>query len=192
MSEQQMRSNNQPIATLYVLSITGIVTGLQFGFPQLLPCLERTPSAFAQHQWWRLVTPLFVHDEGWRQIAFNFLSILIVGILAERLWGSRRWLVLYFASGLIGELAGYAWKPLGAGASVAGAGLLGSLAPGSLYKGKLMRARFGGAVILLAAAVLLFSHDLHGPPILAGACLASAMFKAEASKRVTSNSHQEM
>ena len=176
------RGNKLPVATLGVLAITGLVTGLQFIFPQLLFWLERTPSAFAQHQWWRLITPLFVHSGGWRQIAFNFPAILIVGIVAERVWGSGRWLILYFACGLIGEIAGYAWQPLGAGASVAGAGLLGSLAIWLLYKGKVAQAYFGGAVILIGAVILVFFRDIHGPPILAGACIGFAMFKAGANE----------
>jgi membrane associated rhomboid family serine protease len=179
----QITRNNLPVATLGVLAITGIVTGMQFFFPQLLPSVQRTPSAFAQHQWWRLITPLFVHSDGWRQIAFNFPAILIVGILAERVWGSRRWLILYFACGLIGELAGYAWRPYGAGASVAGAGLLGSLAAWLLYKGRPAQAYFGGAVILLGAVALVFARDIHGPPILAGACIGFAMFKAGENER---------
>ena len=178
----RMTLTKPPIATLAVLSITGVVTGLQFVYRPLLACLERTPAIFSQHQWWRLVTPLFVHDEGWVQIAFNFPSILIVGTLAERIWGSRRWLAVYFICGLVGELAGCAWKPFGAGASLAGAGLLGSLAPWLLYKVELMRAKFGAAVILLGAAVLTFFHDLHGPPILVGACFAFAMLKAQPSE----------
>ncbi len=180
---QPARGSKLPLATLSVLAITGVVTGMQFVFPQLLFWLGRNPSAFAQHQWWRLITPLFVHSDGWRQIAFNFPAILIVGILAERVWGSRRWLILYFACGLIGELAGYAWQPYGAGASVAGAGLLGSLAMWLFYKGKVAQTYFGGAVILIGAVILVFFRDIHGPPVLAGACIAFAMIKAGVNER---------
>ena len=126
-------------ATISVLVVTAIVTGLQFVFPQLLQNLQRTPSALPEHQWWRLITPLFVHSDGWRQIAFNFPAILIVGVMVERIFGSRRWLVLYFACGLLGEIAGYVWQPFGAGASVAGAGLLGGLAAWLLLKPNIYR-----------------------------------------------------
>jgi rhomboid protease GluP len=170
-----MNRTQLPVATISVLMITGVITSLQFVVPRLLPLLERTPTALAQHEWWRLVTPLFVHSDGWRQIAFNFPAILVVGILAERAWGSRRWLTIYFVCGLIGEIAGYAWKPFGAGASVAGAGLLGSLAAWLLDRRRAVQARIGGAVILLGATLLVFFRDLHGPPILAGALLGFAM-----------------
>jgi rhomboid protease GluP len=77
--------NRQPIATMSVLAVTGILTAMQYCYPSLLPLLQRTPSALVLHQWWRLFTPLFVHSDGLRQIAFNFSAILIVGTLVERI-----------------------------------------------------------------------------------------------------------
>jgi len=184
-----MNLKRLPVATISVLAVTGIVTGLQFVYAPLLPSLERAPTALAQHEWWRLITPLFVHADGWRQIAFNFPAILIVGILAERVWGKWRWLGIYFLCGIVGEMAGYAWKPHGAGASVAGAGLLGSLAAWLLWKRGAAPARIGGAVILLGAAVLTLFRDLHGPPILAGALLGFAMVKFDSKKAQHAAAH---
>jgi membrane associated rhomboid family serine protease len=170
-----MRLDKPPLATLVILGLTGVVTGLQFLIPGLLEGLERTPTALRQHQLWRLISPLFVHDGGWRQIAFNFPAILVTGAVAERIWGSRQWLLLYFVCGLVGEIAGYAWKPLGAGASVAGAGLLGSLAIWFLIEGRTPQVRFGALVIVLGGVALVLFRDLHGPPLLAGAAIGWVM-----------------
>src|SRR4051794_2175630 len=117
-----------PVTTVTVLLITGITTGLQFCFPVLLTSLRRTPNEISDHQYWRLLTALFVHNGGWRQIAFNFVAIAIIGVIAERIFGPSRWLILYFVCGVIGQIAGLYWNPVGVGASVAGAGLLGALA----------------------------------------------------------------
>lgn len=174
-----MKQPRFPIATVTVLLVTAVVTGLQFVFPALLPALERTPTALARHDWWRLITPLFVHSDGWRQIAFNFSAILVVGVLAERLWGSVRWLAVYFICGEIGEIAGYAWQPSGAGASIAGAGLLGSLAAWLLLGPKAVQARIGGALILAGAVALTCFRDIHGPPLLAGALFGFAMLSTD-------------
>jgi rhomboid protease GluP len=168
-----------PRATLCILLVTGVLTGLQYIFPSILTAMQRTPSALAQYQWWRLVTPLWVQSGGWCAILFVFPSFLIVGTLAEKLWGTRRWFILYFAGGLTGQIAGYAWQPYGSGASVAGAGLAGSLALWLLYRCHTPPARFGGCLILLGAVVLTFLRDLHGPPILVGALLAFALCKAD-------------
>jgi rhomboid protease GluP len=114
-----------------------------------------------------------VHDEGWQQIAFNFTAIAIVGCLVEHIYGPWRWLLFYLAAGLTGEIAGYAWQPQGAGASVAGAGLLGALLIWLVTKAGLpWPARVGGGCGLLATLVLTIFRDIHGPPILAGALLA--------------------
>jgi membrane associated rhomboid family serine protease len=74
-----------------VLSITALATVAQFLQPALLPPLERTPDALQQHQYWRLFTSLFVHSDGWRQIAFNFPVIAVTGYFAERVFGPRLW-----------------------------------------------------------------------------------------------------
>ena len=166
-----------PVATLSILLVTGVVTGLQFAFPQVLTALMRTPAAVTDHEWWRFVTPLFVHADGWKQITFVFPAVLIVGTLAERLFGSRQLLLLYFVSGFIGEAAGLAWQPYGAGASIAGAGLLGALACWMLAKNRRPPAMLGAFVILAGAAILAGMKDLHGPPILAGAALATVMLR---------------
>ena len=132
-----------PVATVSILLVTGILTGLQFAFPQILPALMRSPAAVSKHEWWRFVTPLFVHADGWKQIAFVLPAVLVVGTLAERIHGSRQVLLLYFVSGFAGEIVGLAWKPYGAGASVAGAGLLGALAVWMLARNKTPQAVFG-------------------------------------------------
>jgi membrane associated rhomboid family serine protease len=185
---QKETAKRFPIATVSVFVITGIVTGLQFAFPGMLDDLRRDGAALAQHEWWRLITPLFVHAEGWRQIGFVFPAMLIVGLLVERLFGSRRWLVLYFVGGLVGELAGYAWKPTGAGASVAVAGLLGALATWLIVGNRRPQGIAGGTIILLGAVVLTFVRDLHGPPIVAGGVMGWWMLRSEAREAVVKRS----
>jgi membrane associated rhomboid family serine protease len=176
---QEEAAKRFSVATVSVFLITAIVTGLQFAFPGMLAALRRDGAAFAQHEWWRLITPLFVNAEGWRQIGFVFPAMLLVGVLAERLFGSGRWLVLYFGGGIVGELAGYAWKPVGAGASVAVAGLLGALASWLIVENRRPQGIAGGLFIVVGAIVLTFARDLHGPPILAGAAMGWWMLRSD-------------
>ena len=169
------RRHKIPVVTICVLAATGVVTSLQLFSPAVLPALERVPGSVSAGQWWRLITPLFVHADGWRQIAFNFSAIAVVGTFVERIFGRLNWLVLYFVSGIVGELTGMRWQPTGAGASVAGCGLLGALAIWLMARNRTPGGRFGGAFILLGAAVLVFLRDIHGPPIFSGAVLAGVM-----------------
>ncbi len=166
-----------PIATVVVLAGTAIVTGLQLIYPEVLNALRRNPSALSAGEWWRLITPIFVQADGWPQIMFNFTGIALVGPVVERIYGSRRWLVLYFVPALAGEIAGYAWSPYGAGSSLALAGLVGSLFAWLLWPNRQLPVvtRLLGALGLTGAVALALLRDIHGPPVIAGACIAALM-----------------
>jgi rhomboid protease GluP len=164
-----------PKLTSSVLLLTGLLTVLQFVFPGLLPALQRTPSTLSSHEWWRLITPIFINRGNWKEITFNLVSLAVVGTIAERLWGRRRWLMFYLLGGFVGECAGLAWKPDGAGSSVAACGLLGALSAWMLFRIKTWPARFGAMFIISGALMLTAIRDLHGPPLLAGACFAGSM-----------------
>ncbi|HEX6545734.1 MAG TPA: rhomboid family intramembrane serine protease [Bryobacteraceae bacterium] len=160
-----------PWATITVLAITAFATAAQFVEPALLPALERTPEALQHNQYWRLLTPLFVHSDGWSQIAFNFPAIALIGYFAERALGARLWLIVYFVSGFLAEIVAYAWQPSGAGASIAGAGLLGALALLILLRARAPQAKFGALLVLVGGLALTGMSNIHGPPILIGGCI---------------------
>ena len=69
-------------------------------------------------QLWRLVTPIFVHI-GWQHFLFNIFAIYVVGQVAEQIWGSWRFLLLYFLSGVMGNIFTLFFTPdvVAAGAS---------------------------------------------------------------------------
>jgi membrane associated rhomboid family serine protease len=117
-----------PYATLLLTLAIAIPTILQFFFPSLLPMLERDYTRFLAGDWWRILTPLFVQDGGVSGSIFNVVSLVLVGSIAERLWGSQRWLITFFAGGILSEMIGFAWQPVGAGNSVANFGLAASIA----------------------------------------------------------------
>ncbi|MGT2935629.1 rhomboid family intramembrane serine protease [Streptococcus castoreus] len=54
------------------------------------------------NQMWRLITPIFIHI-GWGHFFVNALTLYFVGQLAESIWGSRRFLLLYILSGIMGN-----------------------------------------------------------------------------------------
>jgi rhomboid protease GluP len=168
-------------ATTAVLAVTIVITGLQFLYPEVLELLKRRPGGLAAGEWWRIISPLFVHSQGWPHLLFNVSWIACVGVAVERLFGSRRWLIIYFVSGVIGEFAGFAWKPDGAGSSLGGSGLLGALCMWIILTRRTWRWQFRmwGTLGLVGAAVLCAFSDLHGPPILAGALIAAVMLRRD-------------
>jgi membrane associated rhomboid family serine protease len=172
-------------ATTTVFVLTSAVTAVSLFVPSVLPALMRTPAALAG-EGWRIVTPLFVERGGAGEITLNLLTLAVVGTLVERVWGSRAWVVFYAFGGIVGEIAGLAWKPIGAGSSVAILGLLGGAATWLLrYRPSRLFVALG-VLLLVAGAVLTFVRNLHGPPLLAEALAACFMLtRAERNPRAS-------
>jgi membrane associated rhomboid family serine protease len=79
-------------------------------------------------EWWRLLTSLFLHLGVWH-LLFNMWALASFGPLAERLYGSANYLLLYLVAGVTGSLVSISWQPEvnSVGASGAIFGILGSL-----------------------------------------------------------------
>ncbi|KRK65618.1 membrane-associated serine protease [Companilactobacillus tucceti DSM 20183] len=70
-------------------------------------------------QWWRLITPIFLHI-GIFHILMNGFTLYIMGKSLEPLMGHWRFFVLYILSGIVGNLASFAfggYYTISAGAS---------------------------------------------------------------------------
>ena len=113
-----------PVITLVIIGSTALVTGLQFVFPEVLTALRRNREALLAGEWWRMVTPLFVHAYGWWHACVNGVAAIIFCPLAERLYGKKLW-ALYFIPGVVGQIFGYLWSPNTAGSSLGIAGVMG-------------------------------------------------------------------
>lgn len=58
------------------------------------------------HQWWRFVTPIFVHG-GIIHLFFNMYGLWILGPYVERLYGSAKFVVFWVVTGAAGVLGSY-------------------------------------------------------------------------------------
>ncbi|MGT2934108.1 rhomboid family intramembrane serine protease [Streptococcus catagoni] len=79
-------------------------------------------------QLWRLITPIFIHI-GWNHFIINSLTLFFIGQLAERIWGSRQFLLLYILSGIMGNIFTLFLSPntVSAGASTSLFGLFAAI-----------------------------------------------------------------
>ncbi|MER7282773.1 rhomboid family intramembrane serine protease [Dactylosporangium sp. NPDC000244] len=159
-----------PPATAVLFGLVAVVSGLQLTVaPGLFEALRRDRSAIAHGEVWRLVTSCFVQDGGWPGTIFNLLALAVLGTMAERLWGTARWLLLALVVQVLGGLWGLVVQPVGGGTSLVDFGLAASLAVGALTLGSGHRPRVAAAVTLLAALALLVLGDIHGGAATAGA-----------------------
>jgi rhomboid protease GluP len=94
------------------------------------------PFAIADGEWWRLLTPMFLHQPftgaifSLLHIGFNMYILRIYGPNVEEAFGSIRFLGMYLLAGLLGSAASYAFNSpdtLGVGASGAVFGVIGIL-----------------------------------------------------------------
>jgi membrane associated rhomboid family serine protease len=86
------------------------------------------PAIALGHQYWRLVTAMFLHI-GIIHIAFNMYALYLFGYLIENAFGQLRFIAIYFVAGFLGSVISFAFGPIGtvgAGASGAIFGLLGA------------------------------------------------------------------
>ncbi|WP_051580925.1 rhomboid family intramembrane serine protease [Pseudonocardia acaciae] len=115
--------------TLAVAVLTSAVSVPALVSPGLVRALEQDPHAFAQGQWWRLLTPMLIQGYGLGHLAFNLLGIVLAGIAVERRYGWRRWLVAYLAGGVVAIAVTSVLFPdqTDSGSSAGVAGLIGAM-----------------------------------------------------------------
>ncbi|MFI5834879.1 rhomboid family intramembrane serine protease [Micromonospora sp. NPDC051300] len=172
-----------PVATVTALVVVGVPTLLQLTVaPALLGQLGRDRAAIGDGQVWRLVTSLVVQDGGVPGSVFNLAALAVVGVVAERFWGARRWVVIALASGVLAQLWGLVVQPVGAGNSVAVFGLAASAAAAAVRSGDRAGRAFG-AVSLLVAAALLVAGDIHGGAAVVGATVGTVLTAADRRRR---------
>ncbi|MFI5910652.1 rhomboid family intramembrane serine protease [Dactylosporangium sp. NPDC051541] len=165
-----------PIATCALFAAVATFSFLQLlAAPALFTALRRDRAAIADGQVWRLLTSTVVQDGGWPGTIFNLIALAVLGILAERLWGTRHWLALALVVQVLGSLWGLVVQPVGAGTSLVDFGLAGALATTAA----LATRHPLGFVALAAGLALLLLGDIHGGAALSGALFAVAAHRIQ-------------
>ncbi|MCH5464574.1 rhomboid family intramembrane serine protease [Levilactobacillus tujiorum] len=126
------RLNQYPFMTIGLIVIMVLVYGamtLMGGSTNvnvLITFGAKLNALIQQGEWWRLVTPMFLHI-GFTHILMNMITLYFVGMQIEAAFGHTRFLVLFLVAGVGGNVASFCFSnSLSAGASTAIFGLFGA------------------------------------------------------------------
>jgi rhomboid protease GluP len=175
------------IVTLYVAMAVAVSDG-GFGFAMPISVLDLLgakwgPSIVLGGEWWRLVNPIFLHG-SLMHIAFNGYALANLGPVIEGVIGGRRFMVLFFVTGVMSFVASLIWAPYtpSVGASGSLFGLIGfgivhgythAGPSGRMLAAQLTRwALFGALMIFLPMGI---DHAAHAGGFLTGALLGWLM-----------------
>lgn len=78
-------------------------------------------------EWWRFITPIFIHI-GFLHLMMNTLALFYISGIVERIFGSIRFFIIYILAGISGTVASFIFNThISAGASGAIFGCFGAL-----------------------------------------------------------------
>lgn len=172
-----MKRNTASICTLIIvfICIAMFIVETLMGGSQSTTVLVKLGAmnnyaVVAGHQWWRLFTAQFLHIGIWHLVS-NIVMIYYMGLIIEPLFGHWRFLLIYFISGIGGNLLSLAFgsdQSISAGASTALFGLFGAVITlGIKYRSNqgisyIARQALALAVINLLIDIFLPNIDIYG------------------------------
>jgi rhomboid protease GluP len=133
-----MRLRDTPATMILIIVILiafafEVVTGMWTNPYRLAMYGSIVPPLISEGQYWRLLTAMFLHGDGTPKgtlihLAVNLMSLYNIGRIYEVLFGSRRFTLIYFVTGIAASIT--SWMHItgsSAGASGAIFGVLGAL-----------------------------------------------------------------
>lgn len=142
-------------------------------------------------EWWRLVSSMFLHI-GFLHLAMNMLALYYLGVAVERIYGSSRFLIIYFLAGIAGSLTSFTFSMnVSAGASGAIFGLFGALLFFGIIHKKVFFQTMGRNIITIVAINIIIGFVVpqidigaHLGGLIAG-FVASAIVYLPKNKRIS-------
>ena len=98
------------IASIVLVYIGQMLTQTPGGSDLLTNLGAKINSAIIAGQYWRLITPMWLHG-SLLHIAFNMYALFIFGANLERAYGHGRFLLLYLLSGFAGNVISFMMSP---------------------------------------------------------------------------------
>ncbi|MFD2046070.1 rhomboid family intramembrane serine protease [Ornithinibacillus salinisoli] len=158
----QVYSYGKPIVTYLLLAVNLVMylliemMGSSTNTETLITYGAKYNPAIIDGEWWRIISSMFLHI-GFIHLFMNMLAVYYLGTLVEKIYGSWRFITIYFLAGIGGGITSFALTiNVSAGASGALFGLFGAL----LYFGLNYRRVFfqtigSGLLVLIGINVIM-------------------------------------
>lgn len=128
------------------------------GIPGFTETFVLNSSAVDGWQVWRFVSAIFLHG-SLVHLIYNLFALLLFGFILEKLIGSRRFLILFFVSGIVANIVAVNFYNSSLGASGAIYGILGAIV---ILRPMMMVWAFGLMMPMFIAGILWIVGDVMG------------------------------
>lgn len=142
--------------SLWFSALIIVIFLIQVLFPGFTDLFMLTPEAVPKI--WQFVTAIFLHGSI-THLLFNLFALFLFGLILERTIGSQRFLVVFFATGILANIISYPFTPNALGASGAIMGIIGTLA---ILRPMMSVWAFGMIIPMFIAAILWVGESLLG------------------------------
>lgn len=153
--EQSIFTYGKPIITYLLIVLNAILflmlelNGGSENHSTLIEFGAKHNPLIIDGEWWRIITSMFLHI-GLLHFASNMLFLYYFGSLAERIYGSVRFLLIYLFAGIGGGITSFIFVTnLSAGASGALYGLFGAFIYFGLFHRRIFFQTIGQNIIFL-------------------------------------------
>ncbi|MFA9559382.1 rhomboid family intramembrane serine protease [Evansella sp. AB-rgal1] len=160
--ERKIFMFGKPIFTYLLLALIMIMFTIveYYGSSQDVATLIEFGAKFNPYihegEWWRFFSSMFLHI-GFLHLMMNSLALYFLGSAVERIFGTFRFIFIYFLAGFLGSVASFAFnEQVSAGASGAIFGCFGALLYFGLIHRRLFFRTMGMNVLVILAINLAF------------------------------------
>ncbi|PYG86873.1 rhomboid protease GluP [Ruminiclostridium sufflavum DSM 19573] len=137
------------------LRLLSLKTGETYG-NLLVPYGAKVNSLIMEGQYWRFISAMFLHSNE-VHLLLNCFSLYLLGTQVEKLFGHIKMTAVYFAAGLMGSVASFAFSPnASVGASGAIFGLMGAMLFFAIKRPSLMKSSFGANLVTILVVNLVY------------------------------------
>ncbi|WP_047984131.1 rhomboid family intramembrane serine protease [Ornithinibacillus californiensis] len=153
--EESILSYGKPIVTYLLIVINAILflllelNGGSENHTTLIEYGAKYNPLIIEGEWWRIITSMFLHI-GLIHFASNMLFLFYFGSLAEKIYGSSRFLFIFLLAGIGGGITSFTFVTnLSAGASGALYGLFGAFIYFGLFHKRIFFQTIGKDILIL-------------------------------------------